>query len=62
MIKYIGKGSFVQGIPARDLTKDEWDAFSKERQKSLVNAGLYKVPKRKVEDRVIPLKTKETED
>ena len=46
MHKYIGNGAFLQGVPTRDLTKQEWDALSKERQADLVRLGLYAAPER----------------
>lgn len=38
MWKYIGKGSFALGIPAKDLSKDEADQIGVER---LITCGLY---------------------
>ncbi len=46
MHKYIGNGAFLQGVPTRDLTKQEWDALSKERQADLISLGLYAAPER----------------
>jgi hypothetical protein len=37
-----GRG-FVSGIPARDLTMDEWEALSKELQEIAINSGVYKM-------------------
>ena len=37
-MKYIGNGSFVPGIPARDLTKDEVNQHGRE---YLLMTGLY---------------------
>ena len=42
MIKYIGSGSYYQGIPARDLSEDEWQAIGRRKRKTLVDLGLYK--------------------
>ena len=53
MIKYIGNGSYYQGIPARDLTEDEWQAIPRRKRKRLVELGLYREQaKRKVEEKV----------
>jgi len=41
MIKYIGNGSYYQGIPARDLTEEEWNAIPRRRRKRLLEFGLY---------------------
>lgn len=32
---------FWQGIPARDLTPDEWNAIADEVKKDLLSLGLY---------------------
>ena len=38
MLKYIGNGAFIAGIPARDLTADEVKQFGKQ---TLIDSGLY---------------------
>ena len=46
-------GEFIPGIPARDLTAEEWDAIDPEIRKGLVENGVYAEqgkPKIKVED------------
>ncbi len=40
---YIGGGAFIQGIPARDLSKKEWDALSKAKRDALISAGIMEV-------------------
>jgi hypothetical protein len=40
--KYQG-GGFIQGIPARDLTDDEWKALEKKQQDLAIKSGLYKL-------------------
>lgn len=42
-IEYIGKGRFVYGVPARDLTLDEWKKLPLKRQKHVIKLGLYEV-------------------
>lgn len=42
MYMYIGKGSFVPGIPARDLTDQEAEAIG---VKKVMATGLYLKPK-----------------
>jgi endo-beta-N-acetylglucosaminidase D len=37
-----GKG-FWQGLPARDLTADEWAEVSQENQKTILSLGIYKL-------------------
>lgn len=43
--KYVGKqGEYLPGIPARNLTDEEWDELSKEERKAAVASGLYVKP------------------
>lgn len=42
--KYTGKGAFLPGIPARDLTDDEWNALSADDKKAAERSGLYQSP------------------
>lgn len=42
VFKYIGGGDNFVGIPARDLTKDDFDALSDEQQKIVTKSGVYK--------------------
>lgn len=44
MVRYVGDGSWLMGVPARDLTPEEW-----ERHKALILSSpqaraLYEVP------------------
>lgn len=41
--RYIGAGNFWNGIPARDLSPDEWNAIDGETQKALVEAKIFEV-------------------
>ncbi len=41
MLIYIGKGAFVIGIPARDLTTDEVKEYGRQK---LLDTGLYQDP------------------
>lgn len=41
VIQYLG-GGFIQGIPARDLTPDEWEALGETRQQIAIDSGCYK--------------------
>lgn len=41
--KYIGAGKFLFGVPAKDLTADEWLAFSELERNHFVNLGLFEV-------------------
>ena len=43
-VKYIGKGSFIAGLPARDLNAEEVKKFGEER---LLKSNLYEEVKRK---------------
>lgn len=45
MIQYIGNGDeFITGIPARDLTPDEWLALTDEQRLVAVDSKLYEAP------------------
>lgn len=50
MIKYKGNGNYIQGVPARDLSMDEWNSLSKELQEAAMKSGLYEMPKLKAKD------------
>lgn len=39
--RYVGTGDFLLGVPARDLTVDEWAALGAEQQALIVDLGLY---------------------
>lgn len=39
MLKYIGNGAFIPGVPARDLTADEVKQYGGE--KVLLASGIY---------------------
>lgn len=39
---YVGKSSYIDGIPARDLSDAEFDALPVEKQKAVKTCGLYK--------------------
>jgi hypothetical protein len=37
-MKYIGKGAFLAGVPARDLTEEEVEKYNRQ---LLIHSGLY---------------------
>jgi hypothetical protein len=39
-VKFLGGGYFI-GIPARDLTEDEWNAIPKKEQRMILKSGIY---------------------
>lgn len=41
--EYNNADEFEQGVPARNLSKDEWDAIPKETQTRLIKSGVYKI-------------------
>lgn len=41
--KYVGKGKFLNGVPARDLNAEEWASFSSQERKYFVSLGLFEV-------------------
>lgn len=40
-IRYTGDGEFHSGIPARDLSRDEYDALDKEQRAVVRDSPLY---------------------
>lgn len=42
-IKYVGDGGFIQGVPARNLTQEDFDAFDKDTQALILASGLYEI-------------------
>lgn len=50
MIRYTGDGAaYVEGIPARDLTRAEWDRIRPDLQALALATGLYVVPPSKTD-------------
>lgn len=45
MYKYIGD-SWIHGIPARDITEEEFKGFTKEQQEEIKHSPLYKLEKK----------------
>lgn len=41
--RYVGGGKFLTGVPARDLTAEEWEAYSKAERDHFIKLGLYEV-------------------
>jgi hypothetical protein len=42
MVNFLGDGSqWIDGIPARDLTADEWAELTEAQQKHAIESGLY---------------------
>lgn len=43
-VRYVGDGSaWVNGVPARDLTHEEWTALTDEQRKTCLSTNLYEV-------------------
>lgn len=42
-MRYIGGGDFIQGVPARDLTRDEWEALEEILAAAALAAGVYEL-------------------
>jgi hypothetical protein len=40
-VRYVGDGAFIQGVPARDLTAEEWAAVPSELQTMAVAARIF---------------------
>lgn len=43
VVRYVGDGSFLLSVPARDLTAEEWAALTDEQRSAVLYAGLYVV-------------------
>lgn len=41
--KYVGDGAFVAGVPARDLTEEEWETLPEKLRKWAETAGTHEV-------------------
>ncbi len=41
--RYVGAGDYLPGLPARDLTVEEWAALGADQQTLVVGLGLYVV-------------------
>lgn len=51
---YVGKGEHLIGLPATDMTDEEFTSYPKELQQAALKLGLYKIDK--------PKSTKEVKD
>ena len=40
---YVGAGNYLDGIPARDLTDEEYDALTREQKRDVRRSGLYEM-------------------
>ena len=49
---YIGAGAYLHGVPARDITADEWAALPEELRKIALDLDLYQP----VESKPAPVK------
>lgn len=45
---YIGRGAFVNGVPAKDLTKTEWLALSEEARAEALQAKTHELKSKEV--------------
>ena len=39
-VLFLGGGYFI-GLPARDLTEEEWEAIPKKEQRMILKSGIY---------------------
>lgn len=46
---YTGNGDYMIGLPARDMSVEEWEAYPEELTNSAIEQGLYKIVKNKSE-------------
>jgi hypothetical protein len=42
VFKYVGDGTYLQGVPARDLSKEDVDQLTDEQKADVTKSGLYK--------------------
>jgi hypothetical protein len=42
VFKYVGDGTYLQGVPARDLTKEDVEQLSDDQKADMTKSGLYK--------------------
>ncbi len=45
--EFKGGANYLPGIPARDLSKADWDALSKEDQEASIALGIHEVSSKK---------------
>lgn len=41
VMRYIGGGDFVDGVPARDMTREEWETVEQARRELALKLNLY---------------------
>ncbi len=44
VVKYVGNGAFFSGLPARDMTLEEWESYPEELRSAALSADLYLLP------------------
>lgn len=50
VVKYVGNGAIINGLPARDLTEADWEVIGTQgRQHEVLNSPLYKVVNNEIE-------------
>ena len=42
-VKYIKPDAFLVGVPARDLTPEDWDVMSDEQRAACIDSGAYEL-------------------
>lgn len=47
MYKYVGNGNWIAGVPARDLSRAEFEALDGDLQEAVKKCGLYELVKTK---------------
>lgn len=40
---YVGEGAFLQGVPARDLTNDDWARLTDVQKQTVKDGALYEL-------------------
>jgi hypothetical protein len=42
-MRYVGNGEFISGVPARDLTAEEWEGLTEAQRQTALGCGLYEL-------------------
>jgi hypothetical protein len=50
-ITYTGDGRYLDGVPMRDLTDEEWAALADELRAAALELGVYKAPAKKTDEK-----------
>lgn len=60
--RYIGDGSFLHGIPAKDLSEDEFNSLAQELKETIIASALYVLVEKHVQPKKEKVISKEIND